>query len=46
MSNYKLVSMRPSFMFAQSSGIVGLTLFSCFLKARKGNRISVNNTLY
>ena len=25
----------PSFMLAQSSGIVGLALFSCYLKARK-----------
>ena len=25
----------PSFIFAQSSGIVGLALFSCYLKGRK-----------
>ena len=37
MSNFKLVStqLRVSCMLAQSSGIVGLTLFSCYLKARK-----------
>ena len=37
MNNYKLVYATPSFILAQSSGIVGLTLFSCYLKARKEN---------
>ena len=38
MNNYKLVSMQLRVsLLAQSSGIVGLTLFSCYLKARNEN---------
>ena len=41
------VCATPSFMLAQTSGTVGLTLFSCYLKAgKKLHKISINNTRY